>query len=130
MAGYRRLLPGEETDRIAQLRAVLTEIIQPLVGEYDGNLFKQAGDLALSEFESVVEATRCAAALRDAIAQKNQALPPERRIALRIGINLGDIIVERGDVFGDGVNIAARLEALAEPGSIYVSGIVYDQVAD
>jgi class 3 adenylate cyclase len=130
VAGYRRLLPGDEADRIAQLRAVLTEIIQPLVSEYTGNIFKQAGDLALSEFESVVEATRCAAALRDAIVQKNQTLPPERRIALRIGINLGDIIIERGDVFGDGVNIAARLEALAEPGSIYVSGIVYDQVAD
>jgi adenylate cyclase len=130
VAGYRRLLPGDEADRIAQLRAVLTEIIQPLVGEYDGNLFKQAGDLALSEFESVVEATRCAAALRDAIVEKNQTLAPERRIALRIGINLGDIIVERGDVFGDGVNIAARLEALAEPGGIYVSGIVHDQVAD
>jgi adenylate cyclase len=130
VAGYRRLLPGDEADRIAQLRAVLTEIIQPLVGGYDGNLFKQAGDLALSEFESVVEATRCAAALRDAIVETNQTLPPERRIALRIGINLGDIIVERGDVFGDGVNIAARLEALAEPGSIYVSGIVHDQVAD
>jgi adenylate cyclase len=130
VAGYRRLLPGDEADRIAQLRAVLTEIIQPLVGEYDGNLFKQAGDLALSEFESVVEATRCAAALRDAIVETNRTLPPERRIALRIGINLGDIIVERGDVFGDGVNIAARLEALAEPGSIYVSGIVHDQVAD
>ena len=130
VAGYRRLLPGDEADRIAQLRGVLTEIIQPLVSEYGGNLFKQAGDLALSEFESVVEATRCAAALRDAIVERNQTLPPERRIALRIGINLGDIIVERGDVFGDGVNIAARLEALAEPGSIYVSGIVHDQVVD
>jgi len=130
VAGYHRLLPGDEADRIAQLRAVLTEIIKPLVSEYGGNLFKQAGDLALSEFESVVEATRCAAALRDAIVERNQTLPPERRIALRIGINLGDIIVERGDVFGDGVNIAARLEALAEPGSIYVSGIVHDQVVD
>src|SRR5207302_9834526 len=70
------------------------------------------------------------AGLREAIVQKNQTLPPERRIALRIGINLGDIILERGDVFGDGVNIAARLEALAEPGSIYVSGIVHDQVVD
>jgi adenylate cyclase len=130
VVGYRQLLPGDEVDRIARLRAVLTEIIQPLVEEYRGNLFKQAGDLALSEFESVVEATRCATALRDAVVQQNQAVPPEGRIALRIGINLGDIILERGDVFGDGVNIAARLEALAEPGSIYVSGIVYDQVAD
>jgi len=130
VAGYSRLLPGDEVDRIADLRAVLTEIIEPLTAEHDGNLFKQAGDLALVEFESVVEATRCAAAMRDAVVAKNQSLASERRIALRIGLNLGDIIAEGGDVFGDGVNIAARIEALAEPGSIYVSGIVYDQVAD
>ena len=130
VAGYGRLLPGDEVDRIAGVRAVLTEIIQPLIAEYSGNLFKQAGDLALIEFESVVEATRCAAALRDAVVAGNRTLPAERRMAMRIGINLGDIIVETGDVFGDGVNIAARLEALAEPGSIYVSGIVYDQVVD
>ena len=85
--------------------------------------------MALIEFESVVEAARCAAALRDAVEQKNRALANEQRIAMRIGINLGDIIVEGGDIFGDGVNIAARVEALAEPGSIYVSGIVHDQVA-
>ena len=130
VAGYSRLLPGDELDRIADLRAILTEIIQPLIAEYEGNLFKEAGDLALAEFESVVEATRCAAAIRDAAVAKNQNLLPERRIALRIGINLGDIIAEGGDIFGDGVNIAARLEALAEPGSIYVSGIVYEQVAE
>src|SRR6202035_5021194 len=110
--------------------AVLTEIIEPLTREYGGNIFKQSGDLALVEFDSVVEATHCAAALRDAGAQKSAALPAERRIAMRIGVNLGDIIAEAGDVFGDGVNIAARLEALAEPGSIYLSGIVYDPVAD
>jgi adenylate cyclase len=130
VAGYRRLLPGDEVDRLTDLRAVLTEIIQPLVIEHGGNLFKQAGDLALSDFDSVVEATRCAAGLRDAIVQRNQTLLPERHIAMRIGINLGDIILDGGDLFGDGVNIAARLEALAEPGSIYVSGIVYDQVVD
>jgi adenylate cyclase len=130
VAGYRRLLPGDEVDRFAELKAVLTEIIEPLTGEYGGNVFKHVGDLALVEFDSVVEATRCAAGLREAVAQKNAALMPEQRIAMRIGINLGDIIAEGGDVFGDGVNIAARLEALAEPGSIYVSGIVHDQVAD
>jgi adenylate cyclase len=130
VAGYRRLLPGDEVDRVAELRAVLTGIIEPLSGEYSGNVFKHVGDLALVEFDSVVEATRCAAAMRDAVVQKNAALTPEQRIAMRIGINLGDIIAEAGDVFGDGVNIAARLEALAEPGSIYVSGIVHDQVVD
>jgi adenylate cyclase len=130
VAGYRRLLPGDEIERVAELRAVLTEIIEPLTGQFGGTVFKHAGDLALIEFDSVVEATRCAASLRDAVAQRNSVLPPERRIAMRIGINLGDIIVEGDDILGDGVNIAARLEAVAEPGSVYVSGVVYDQVVD
>jgi adenylate cyclase len=130
VAGYHRLFPGDEVDSFAGLRAFSTEVIAPLIPEFDGNIFKQTGDLALIEFHSVVEATRCAAALRDAVARKNETLPNERRIAMRIGINLGDIIAEGGDIFGDGVNIAARLETLAEPGNIYVSGIVHDQVAD
>jgi adenylate cyclase len=129
VAGYSRLFPGDEADSFAGLKAVLTEIIEPLIVEYGGNLFKQAGELALIEFESVVEAVRCAGALGDAAAEKNRTLQNEQRIAMRIGINLGDIIVEGGDIFGDGVNIAARLEAMAEPGSIYVSAIVHDQVA-
>jgi adenylate cyclase len=130
VAGYSRLLPGDEADRFAGLTSFLTDIIEPLIPEFGGNIFKSAGELVLIEFDSVVEASRCAAALRDAAAQMNESLPNERRIAMRIGINLGDIIVEGGDVFGDGVNIAARLEALAEPGAIYVSGIVHDQVVD
>ena len=129
VAGYSRMYPGDEAESFAGLRTVLTQIIEPLAAEYGGNIFKQTSDLALIEFESVVEAARCAAALRDAVAQRNRALADEQRIAMRIGINLGDIIVEGGDIFGDGVNIAARVEALAEPGSIYVSGIVHDQVA-
>jgi adenylate cyclase len=130
VAGYSRLFPGDEKDSFAGLRAFSTELIRPLVPEFDGNIFKQTGDLVLIEFDSVVEAARCAAALRAAAAQWNQNLSNEQRIAMRIGINLGDIIAESGDIFGDGVNIAARLEALAEPGSIYLSGIVHDQVAD
>ena len=130
VAGYSRLFPGDEAERFAGLRAVLTGIIEPLVPEYGGNIFKRTGDLVLIEFESVVEAARCAAALREAVAQENQRLANEQRIAMRIGINLGDIIVEGGDIFGDGVNIAARLEALAEPGTVLVSAIVHDQVAD
>src|SRR6266550_5488762 len=90
----------------------------------------EAGDLALGEFADVVAATRSAAAIRSAVLQRNQTLASERRIAIRIGINLGTIIAEGGDVFGDAVNVAARLEALADPGSIYVSEIVYDKVAD
>src|SRR3954469_8924521 len=88
VAGYGPLFPGDEMDRFAELRAVLAEIIEPLAADYDGKIFKQAGEVALLEFESVVEATRCAAALREAVAHKNRALPSERRIAMRIGINL------------------------------------------
>jgi adenylate cyclase len=130
VAGYTRLFPGDEAESFAGLTALLTEVIEPLAGGFDGHIFKRTGDGVLIEFDSVVEAARCAAALRDAVSHHNQLLPPERRIAMRIGINLGDIIAEAGDIFGDGVNIAARLEGIAEPGSVYVSEIVHDQVAD
>ena len=130
VAGYSRLFPGDEADRFADLTSFLTEIIEPLAPEFGGNIFKRASELVLIEFDSVVEAARCAAAMRDAASHMNQRLPNERRVAMRIGINLGDVITEGGDVFGDGVNIAARIEALAEPGSIYVSGIVHDQIVD
>jgi adenylate cyclase len=128
-AGYSRFVPGDEAGSFAGLSLLRTEIIEPQVLKSSGHIVRWMGDGVLIEFESVVEAVRCAAALRDAVAQMNQALLPERRVALRIGINLDDIIVEHGDVFGDGVNIAARLEALAEPGSVYMSEIVHDRVA-
>jgi adenylate cyclase len=130
VAGLSRLFPGDEKDSFVGLRAFLTEVIDPLIPEFEGNIFKQTGDLVLIEFDSVVEATRCAIALREAVGQHNHTLPNERRLAMRIGINLGDIIAEHGDIFGDGVNIAARLEALAEPGSIFVSDMAYHHVAD
>src|SRR5437762_11104828 len=130
VVGYRRLFPGHELDRVVDLRAVFAEVLEPLIREHGGSIFKEAGDLALSEFADVVAATRCAAAIRSAALQRKQTPATARRIAIRIGINLGTIIAEGGDVFGDAVNVAARLEALAEPGSIYVSEIVYDKVAD
>jgi adenylate cyclase len=130
VAGYNRLLPGEEADRFTGLRMVLTEVIEPQIAEFGGNIFKETAELVLADFDDVVEAARCAAALRDAVAQTNQTLPEKQRIAMRIGINFGDIIAEEGDIFGDGVNIAARVEALAKPGSVYVSDIVHQQVAD
>lgn len=130
VVGYRRLFPGHELDRVLDLRAVFAEVLEPLIREHGGTIFKEAGDLALSEFADVVAATRSAAAIRSTVLQRNQTLASERRIAIRIGINLGTIIAEGGDVFGDAVNVAARLEALAEPGSIYVSEMVYDKVAD
>jgi adenylate cyclase len=130
VAGLSRLFPGEERDNFAGLRAFLTDVIHPLIPEFEGNIFKHTADLVLIEFDSVVEATRCAAALRNAVTRHNQTLPNEQRLAMRIGVNLGDIIAEGGDIFGDGVNIAARLEALAEPGSIFVSEMAYHHVAD
>src|SRR6516225_2618100 len=129
VAGYNRLLPGDEADRFAGLRAFLAEIVEPLIIEFGGNIFKETAELVLAEFESGVEAARCATALRDAVAQMNQTVPDEQRIAMRIGINFGDVILEKGDVFGDGVNIAARVGALAAPGSVYVSEIVHQQIA-
>jgi adenylate cyclase len=129
VAGYSRLFPGDEADGLIGLRAFLTEIIEPRIAEFGGQMINWTGERALIEFDSVVEAARYAALLRDAASHENQMLPPEQRIALRIGINLGDIVVEASDIFGDGVNIAARLEALADPGSIYVSEIVHDQIA-
>jgi TolB-like protein/Tfp pilus assembly protein PilF len=128
-AGYTRLVPGDEASSFAGLALLRAEIIEPQVLKFGGRLIRWTGDEVLVEFESVVEAVRCAAALREAVSRYNQAEVPDRRVALRVGINLDDIIVEDDDVFGDGVNIAARLEAFAEPGSIYVSEIVHDRVA-
>ena len=130
VAGYSRLTPGEEADRFAELRAVLAGIIEPRIAEFDGNIFKETAETVLADFDGSVSAVRCAAALRNEVVQRNQKLPEEERIVVRIGINFGDIIVEEGDIFGDGVNIAARVEALAKPGSVYVSEIVYDQIGD
>jgi adenylate cyclase len=127
-AGYGRLLPGDEADSFAGATLVLSEIIKPQVLKSGGNIIRWTGDEVLIEFESVVEAVRFSAALREAVARFNQGVLAERRVALRVGVNLDDVIIENGDIFGDGVNIAARLKALAEPGSVYVSEIVRDRV--
>jgi adenylate cyclase len=129
VAGFNRLLPGDEKENFAELRRFLTGVVEPQMAGAGGNIFKETAELVLADFEDVIRAARCAAGLRDAVAEMNQALPEEQRIAMRIGINLGDVIVEEGDVFGDGVNIAARVGALAKPGSIYVSETVHSQVA-
>ena len=127
-AGYSRLLPGDDAGSFAGLTLLRTEIIEPQILKFGGHLIRWTSDEILVEFESVVEAVRCAAALREAVSRFNQAQVPDRLVALRVGINLDDIIVEDDNVFGDGVNIAARLEALAEPGSIYVSEVVHTWV--
>jgi adenylate cyclase len=130
VGGYNRLLPGDEKENFAELRRFQSMIVEPQIAKFGGDIFKETAELVLVDFDDVVKAARCAAGLRDAVAQMNQTLPDEQRIAMRIGINFGDVILEKGDVFGDGVNIAARVEALAKPGSVYVSETVHDRVAD
>jgi len=129
VGGYSRLFLGDEKESFAELRSFLTGAIRPHIVEFGGNVFKEGAELVLAEFDSVTKAVGCAAALRDEVVHRNQKLPDEQRIAMRIGINFGDIIVDEGDIFGDGVNIAARVGALAKPGSVYVSEIVHNQVA-
>jgi adenylate cyclase len=130
VAGYSRLMGADEEGTHERLRAHLREVFDPKTKEHHGRIVKNTGDGMLVEFPSVVDAVRCAVELRREMARHNADVPTEGRIEFRIGINLGDVIVEDGDIFGDGVNVAARLEALAEPGGICVSRVVRDQVRD
>jgi len=129
VAGYSRLMGKDEEGTLAALRAVRRELGDPKIAEHRGRIVKTTGDGLLVEFASVVDAVRCAVEMqREMIART--AIPAERRIEFRMGINVGDIIIEDGDIFGDGVNIAARLEALAEPGGICLSAAAHEQVRD
>src|SRR5215211_6884156 len=123
----------ERDERITfdRLKVYRTQMIEPLVAEYRGRFVKLTGDGALCDFPSVVDAVACAILIQQAIAEREQDTPEEERIRFRIGINLGDVIREEdGDLFGDGVNIAARLEQLAPPGGIAISGKVQEEVVD
>jgi adenylate cyclase len=130
VAGYSRLMGIDEEGTLAALRTARRQVADPKIAEHHGRIVKTAGDSLLVEFASVVDAVRCAIELQREMAQRNASLPRERCIEFRVGINLGDVMVEDGDIFGDGVNVAARLEALAEPGGICVSRVVRDQVRD
>jgi adenylate cyclase len=121
---------ADEEGTLAQLKAHRRELVDSRIGEHRGRIVKTTGDGLLAEFASVVDAVRCAAEIQREMAERNADVPPDRRIEFRVGINLGDIIVDESDIFGDGVNVAARLEALAEPGGICVSRMVRDQVRD
>ena len=127
VAGYSRLMGADEAGTLASLRAC-RELLARQIARHRGRVVGQAGDSVLAEFGSVVGAVECAVAIQRELAERNAALPPERRMLFRIGVNLGDVLVDGGDLFGEGVNIAARLQALAEPGGILVSGPVFDQV--
>jgi adenylate cyclase len=130
VAGYSRLMGVDEEGTHRRLRAHLAELVEPKISEHKGRTVKNTGDGLLAEFASVVDAVRCAAEVQRGMIDREPDVPDERRIRFRIGINLGDVIVEAGDIFGDGVNVAARLEALAEPGGICISRTVRDQVRD
>jgi len=130
VAGYSRLIGADEEGTHERLKAHFAELLHPKVAEHRGRVVKNTGDGLLSEFPSVVDAVRCAVEVQREMIARNAATPAERRIEFRMGINLGDIIIEHGDIFGDGVNIAARLEALAAPGGICLSAAAHEQVRD
>ena len=130
VAGYSRLMGVDEEETLDRLKAHRREVVDPRIGEHRGRIVKTTGDGLLAEFASVVDAVRCAVEIQDGMAKRNADVPPDRRIEFRVGINVGDIIIDESDIFGDGVNVAARLEALAQPGGICVSRMTRDQVRD
>ena len=130
IAGYSRLMGVDEEGTLRQLKAHRKELVDPKITEHRGRIVKTTGDGMLVEFVSVVDAVRCAVDIQRGMFERNASVPADKRIEFRIGINVGDIIIDGDDIFGDGVNVAARLEALADPGGIMVSSVVHDQVRD
>ena len=130
VAGYSRLMGADEEGTHARLKAHLAELVDPKIAEHRGRTVKNTGDGLLAEFASVIDAVRCAVEIQRGMVDREPEVPEERRIRFRIGVNLGDVIVEKHDIFGDGINVAARLEALAEPGGICISRGVRDQIRD
>src|SRR5215510_3540019 len=126
VAGYSRLMAADEEGTLSALKTLRRGVTDPKIKEHRGRIVNTTGDGLLSEFASVVGAVRCAVEVQREMATRNAGVQAERRIDVRIGINLGDIMIDDNDIFGNGVNIAARLEALAEPGGICVSRVVRD----
>jgi adenylate cyclase len=130
VAGYSRLMGADEEGTHERLKAHLRELLEPKIAKHRGRIVKNTGDGMLAEFSSVVDAVRCAVEVQRGMVDREPEVSEEERIRFRIGVNLGDVIVEEHDIFGDGVNVAARLEALAEPGGVCISATVNDQVRD
>src|ERR1700731_476090 len=130
VVGYSRLAGADEDRTLSRLRGLRSDLIDPAIAAHHGRIVKRTGDGALVEFRSVVDAVRCAIEVQNGMVERNAGLPQERRIDFRIGIHLGDVVEESdGDLMGDGVNIAARLEGIAAPGSICLSEDAYRQVS-
>jgi len=130
VVGYSRLMGHDESGTLAALKALRQEVVDPAIARHGGRIVKTTGDGLLLEFPSVVSAVRCSIEVQAAMAVRTARIAVDRRIALRIGINLGDIIVESDDIFGDGVNVAARLQEIAPPGGICISSRVHEDVRD
>jgi TolB-like protein/class 3 adenylate cyclase/cytochrome c-type biogenesis protein CcmH/NrfG len=130
VAGYSRLMGADEEGTLNRLKAHRRQLVDPKISEYHGRIVKTTGDGMLVEFSSVVDAVRCAVEIQRAMVDRNAEISEDKRITFRIGVNLGDVIIDGDDIYGDGVNIAARLEALAEPGGICISRTVRDQIRD
>ena len=128
VVGYSHLVEMDEAGTLGALKALRREVIDPLLAEYHGRIVKLMGDGAIVEFGSVVDAVACAVAVQKSVMAQQDGVPPERRIVFRIGINLGDVVVEGDDLLGDGVNVAARLEQICDPGGVLISGTAFDQL--
>ncbi len=130
VVGYSSLMEQDETGTLARLRSLRAEVFDPTTDQFNGRIFKNTGDGALAEFSSAVDAVQCAIDIQRALALRNADLPEDLRIILRIGISLGDVIVEGDDLYGNGVNVAARMEGLAEPDGICVSANVHEHAGN
>src|SRR6202008_57544 len=129
VVGYSRLAGVDEERTLARLRSLRSDLIDPIISVHHGRVVKRTGDGSIIEFRSVVDAVRCAVEVQTAMIERNAGVPPEKRIEFRVGVHLGDVVEESdGDLMGDGVNIAARLEGIAKPGAIYLSEDAYRQV--
>ena len=129
IAGYSALMGADEARTVRDLKGHQA-VVHPMVGAFGGRIIDTAGDGILAEFPSVVNAVKCGVAIQSKMAERNAAIEPERRMQFRVGINLGDVVCDETRIYGDGINVAARLESIAEPGGICISGKVYDEVSD
>jgi len=129
VVGYSRLIGLDEGGTLQAFKAIRAELFDPTIAAHNGHIVKTTGDGLLVEFSSVVDALRCASEVQAGMAERNATVPTDSQIEFRVGINVGDVVVEDGDIFGDGLNVAARLEGLAEPGGICVSAHVQEDAA-
>ena len=129
VAGYSRLMGEDEVATLRALKAHRRDLVDPSIARHHGRIVKTTGDGLLVEFASIVDAVGCAVSIQRGMIDRNEDVPPNKRLILRIGINIGDIIIEGGDIFGDGVNVAARLEALCEPGGLCISRAANEQIS-